>query len=145
MLCVVILFKNSEIYSLKWTFVKLSMEILFYSQIFSLKDFTLEIFIVLFKMFKLQGPTNTFLFGKCFKKKQLNIFSNFFFYLKVQSFLLIMENNFIQKAASAGHAVAYTIGPIFKHTIDCVFHEWLHGYYPLKRQLFLACRRNTYL
>ena len=43
-----------------------------------------------------------------------------FFYLKVQSFRLIMENNFIQKAASAGHAVAYTIGAIFKPTIDCV-------------------------
>ena len=26
-----------------------------------------------------------------------------------------MENNFIQVATSAGHAVAYTIGPIFKH------------------------------
>ena len=48
----------------------------------------------------------TFLFGKCFKKKLLNIFSNFFFYLKVESFQLIMENNFIQMAASAGHAVA---------------------------------------
>ena len=23
-------------------------------------------------------------------------------------------------AASAGHAVAYTIGPIFKHIIDCM-------------------------
>ena len=31
-----------------------------------------------------------------------------------------MENNFIQMAVSAGHAVAYTIGPIFKHIIDCV-------------------------
>ena len=31
-----------------------------------------------------------------------------------------MENNFIQMAASAGHAVAYTIGPIFKNIIDCV-------------------------
>ena len=30
-----------------------------------------------------------------------------------------MENNFIQMAASADHAVAYTIGPIHKH-IDCV-------------------------
>ena len=30
-----------------------------------------------------------------------------------------MENNFIQMAASAGHAVAYTVGPIFKHIIDC--------------------------
>ena len=27
-----------------------------------------------------------------------------------------MENNFIQMAASAGHAVVYTIGSIFKHT-----------------------------
>ena len=31
-----------------------------------------------------------------------------------------MENNFIQMAASASHAVAYTIGSIFKHIIDCV-------------------------
>ena len=28
-----------------------------------------------------------------------------------------MENNFIHMAASAEHAVAYTIGPIFKHII----------------------------
>ena len=26
-----------------------------------------------------------------------------------------------------------------------VFHQWLQEYYPLKRQLSLACRRNTYL
>ena len=31
-----------------------------------------------------------------------------------------MENNFIQMAASAGLSIAYTIGPIFKHIIDCV-------------------------
>ena len=31
-----------------------------------------------------------------------------------------MENNFIQMAASASHAVPYTIGPIFMHIIDCV-------------------------
>ena len=31
-----------------------------------------------------------------------------------------MENNFIQMAVSAGYAVAYTIGPILKHIIDCV-------------------------
>ena len=30
-----------------------------------------------------------------------------------------MENNFIQMAGSTGNAIAYTIGPIFKH-IDCV-------------------------
>ena len=29
-----------------------------------------------------------------------------------------MDNNFIQKATSAGRAVAYTIGPIFKHIIE---------------------------
>ena len=76
----------------------------------------------------------------------MNIFSNIFFYLKVQFFRLIMENNFIQMAASAGHAVAYTIGPIFKHIIDCVqLHKWLHECCPLKPQLSLACRRNTEL
>ena len=31
-----------------------------------------------------------------------------------------MENNFIQMAASAGHVVAYMIGPMFKSIIDCV-------------------------
>ena len=31
-----------------------------------------------------------------------------------------MENNFIQMTASDGNAVAYTIGPIFNHIIDCV-------------------------
>ena len=57
----------------------------------------------------------------CFSKtlkELLNIFSNYFFYLKAKSF--IMANNFIQMADSAGHAVAYTIGSIFKHIIDCV-------------------------
>ena len=29
-----------------------------------------------------------------------------------------MESNSIQMPASAGHALAYTIGPIFKHIID---------------------------
>ena len=40
--------------------------------------------------------------------------------MEVQFFRLIKENNFIQMAATAGHAVAYTIDPIFKHIIDCV-------------------------
>ena len=31
-----------------------------------------------------------------------------------------MENKFIQMAASAGHAVDYTISPIFKRIIDCM-------------------------
>ena len=69
----------------------------------------------------IQGPPNIFFVVNALKKKLQNIFSNFFFfYWKVQYFRLIMENNFIQIAASAGHAVAYTIGPIFKHIIDCV-------------------------
>ena len=39
-----------------------------------------------------------------------------------------MENNVIQVAASAGHAVAYTIGPIFKHIIDCVQLYFINGF-----------------
>ena len=58
------------------------------------------------------------------KKKLLNIFSNFFFHLKVQYFRIIMESNFIHMAASAGHAVAHTIGPIFRHIIDCMMSPW---------------------
>ena len=54
----------------------------------------------------------TFLFEKCLKKKTAEYFLKILFYLKVQSFRLIMENNFIQMAASADHAVDYTIGPI---------------------------------
>ena len=46
-----------------------------------------------------------------------------------------MENNFIQMAASAAH---YRL-------CAAVFHQWLHEYCSLKRQLSLACRRNTYL
>ena len=65
------------------------------------------------------GPPNTFFFGKWIKKNP-EYFLKFLFYLKVQSFQLTMENNFIQMATSAGHAVAYTIAPIFKHIIDCV-------------------------
>ena len=38
-----------------------------------------------------------------------------------------MENNFIQMAASAGHAVAYTIGPIFKIIIVCVQLYFTNG------------------
>ena len=62
------------------------------------------------------------------KKKLLNIFSNFFFYLKVQSFRLITENKFIQMAVSADHAVAYTIGLIFKHIINCVQLYFKNGF-----------------
>ena len=41
-----------------------------------------------------------------------------------------MESNFIQMAAmhSAGHALAYTIDPIFKHIIDCMQLYFTNGY-----------------
>ena len=39
-----------------------------------------------------------------------------------------MENNFIQMAASADHVAAYTIGPIFKHIIDCVQLYFTNGF-----------------
>ena len=39
-----------------------------------------------------------------------------------------MANNFIQMAASAGHAVAYTIGAIFKRIIDCVQLYFANGF-----------------
>ena len=39
-----------------------------------------------------------------------------------------MENNFIQITDSAGHAVAYKIGEIFKHIIDCVQLYFANGF-----------------
>ena len=39
-----------------------------------------------------------------------------------------MENNLIEMATSAGHAVAYTIPPIFKHIIDCVQLYFSNGF-----------------
>ena len=62
------------------------------------------------------------LFLENFIKKLLNIFSNFIFYLKVQSF------NFIEMAASAGNAVDYTIGRILKHIIACVLLYFTNGF-----------------
>ena len=39
-----------------------------------------------------------------------------------------MENNLIQMDASVGHAVAYTIGLILKHIIDCVQQYFTNGF-----------------
>ena len=39
-----------------------------------------------------------------------------------------MKNNFIQMAASAGHAVAYTTGSILKHIIDFVQLYFTNGF-----------------
>ena len=77
---------------------------------------------------KCTGSAKYLFFWKLFKKKLLNIFLNFFFYLKAQSFWLIIESNFIQTAASAGHAVAYTIGPIFNHISDCLQLYFTNGF-----------------
>ena len=88
----------------------------------------------------LQGPPNNFYFSKRFKITTEYFFKFQFFIL--QSFRLIMENNFIQMAASAGHAISYTIGPIFRHNYRLcatAFRECCH----LKRQLSLACRHPT--
>ena len=74
------------------------------------------------------GSANTIFFEKCLKKTLLNIYSNLFFYLKIQSFRLIMENNFIQMNASAGHALAYTIGPIFRNINDCLQQYFTNGF-----------------
>ena len=53
-----------------------------------------------------------------------------------------MEYKFFQMIASAGHAVGYKIGPIFKHIIDFVqlyFNNcFIHEYCPLKRQSGLS-------
>ena len=70
-----------------------------------------------------KGSTKYLFFGKSFKKTTKYFLKFLFFYLKVQSFRLITENNFIQMAASAGLAVVYRIGPIFKHIIDNRFKE----------------------
>ena len=81
-------------------------------------------FIVIY----IQGPPNNF-FLKNALKKLLNIFSNFFFlFWKYNPSRLIMETNFIQMAASAGHAVVYTIGPIFKRIIDWVQLYFTNGF-----------------
>ena len=39
-----------------------------------------------------------------------------------------MENNFLPMAALVGHAVAYLIGLIFKHIIDCVQLYFTNGF-----------------
>ena len=74
-------------------------------------------------------------------KKTLEFFLNFFYYLIVQSFRLIMENNFIHMAALAGHAVAYKIGPIFKRCISAMALRILS----LKASIVSGLSGNTYL
>ena len=88
--------------------------------------------LIYFKYFiKLHGKHKgsiKYIFLESALKKKTEFFSNFFFYLKVQSFRLIMGNNFIQLAASAVHAGAYTIDTIFKHIIDYVQLYFTNGF-----------------
>ena len=83
-----------------------------------------------------QGSPNNIFFVENALKKRLYIFSNFFLYFKVQSLRLIMENNFIQMAAWAGHAVASTIGPIFKHIVDCVQLYFTNGFTNIVKMVY---------
>ena len=39
-----------------------------------------------------------------------------------------METNFIEMTESPGYAAAYTIGPIYKHIIDCVQLYFTNGF-----------------
>ena len=66
-------------------------------------------------------------FGKCFKKNTEYSLKILFLF---ESTILPANNgkNFIQMAPSAGQAVAYTIGPIFKHIIDCVQLYFTNGF-----------------
>ena len=81
-----------------------------------------------FVLFILQGPPNNFFLLENDLKKTTEYFLKFSIYLNEQSFPLIMENNFIQMAGSADHAVAYTIGQIFKHIIDSVQLYFTNGF-----------------
>ena len=76
--------------------------------------------------FKYRVRQIPFFGGKCLKKTT-EYFLKFLFLFK-SFFRLIMENNFIQMAAAAGNAVVYTIGPIFKHIIDCVHLYFTNGF-----------------
>ena len=131
-------------------FEKLFTAISFYSQSFCQKSAwrrNILSYFVLLKMSDLGNASRVrqipFFFLENALKKTTEYFLKFLFYLKVQSFRLIMENNFIQMAASAGHAVACNAQFLSTLSNMCRFHQWLHEYCPLKRQLSLACPRNT--
>ena len=53
-----------------------------------------------------------------------------------------MESNFIQMADSAGHAVAYTIGLIFKHIIDWVQLYFTNGFMNITPSLSAVSNRS---
>ena len=79
----------------------------------------------------------------CFWKmleNKLVIFSQIsFFYLKVQSSRLIIENNFIQKAASAGHTVP-TRSIQFLSTLSIVMFLSYQKHF---KYVFVHCKQNN--
>ena len=77
----------------------------------------------------IHGPPNNFIF---FLENALRkiywIFLKFLFLFESTNLSVNNGKNFIQMAASAGHAVANTIDPIFKHIIDCVQLYFINGF-----------------
>ena len=123
MLCALILYIGGGIYSLKSTpndrfFEKLFMAILF----------TLRVFVR--NLLRGNRRRNTFHISFWCLDWNPGFSSNkpTHYLLDHGDFRLIMENNFIQIAASVGHAVGYTIGLIFKHIIDCVQLYFTNGF-----------------
>ena len=68
----------------------------------------------------IQGPPKNFFF---FFENALNKTTEYF--LKI---IFLFESTILQIALSAGHAVVYTIGPIFKHIIDCVQRYFINDF-----------------
>ena len=58
-----------------------------------------SLYAVTKSLFTHTGSAKYLFLRKCFEKKNTEYFLKFLFYLKVQSFRLIMENNFIQMVA----------------------------------------------
>ena len=63
-------------------------------------------------IWEIKDPSNTIFFflENVFKKTAEYILK----------FVFLFESTILQMAALTGHAVAYMIGPFFKHIIDCV-------------------------
>lgn len=75
-------------------------------------------------------------------QKEYWIFSEIFFSFESTTFMVINGKLFHSNAASAEHALAYTIDPIFKHIIDCVY--FTNGLKDIVVKSVI-CRRNTCL
>ena len=70
---------------------------------------------------------NTFFLENALKKTT-EYFLKFLFLFESTILPVNNENNFIQMIASAVHTVSNTIGPIFKHIMDCVQLYFTNGF-----------------